>query len=241
MIIEFLVGFGILIGYYLIAASLAALLHKTTKIPSEVSRKTLHLICTMSVFVFLNAFKNWYIAVLAAIAFILVVYPILSLFENFKMYKLFLSERKGGEVKRSMILAIGMIAILITIFWGWAGRDWKYIIIVAVMAWGFGDAAAALIGKSVGRNFIKAPLVDGKKTFEGTFSMLIVSFLAIYVTTLVYDVAPWHICMIIAFIAAPVSAIVELISHNGCDTLTVPISTGVLVFALVYIIRLLGV
>ena len=133
------------------------------------------------------------------------------------------------------------IASLIFIFWGLLGEDWQYIAAVAVMAWGFGDAAAALVGKAFGRHRIRHEQIDGPKTVEGSHAMLIVSGLAAFLTLQLYAGHPWHISLPVAFIAAIVSSAVELFSRRGMDTLTVPISAGFTALTLLTFFSFLGI
>jgi phytol kinase len=120
---------------------------------------------------------------------------------------------------------------LIFVFWGVLGTEWKYIAVVAVMAWGFGDAAAALVGKNFGRRRILHPQIEGTKTMEGTHAMYVTAGLAIFFTLLIYAGQPWYVSLDGRAAGAPVSAVVELFSNRGIDTLTVPISTGLAVSA----------
>ncbi|HYE11381.1 MAG TPA: hypothetical protein VEF53_14510 [Patescibacteria group bacterium] len=66
MLREALVGFGMIIGYYVIAASLLLFIRVFLKPPKELFRKLLHMACVMSVWVLLYAFDAWYLAMLAA-------------------------------------------------------------------------------------------------------------------------------------------------------------------------------
>jgi dolichol kinase len=109
------------------------------------------------------------------------------------------------------------------------------------MAWGFGDAAAALVGKAFGRNRILHPRIEGAKTYEGTLAMIVVAGLAIFLTLLVYAGQPWKVSLTVAALVAPVSATVELFSNRGMDTLTVPLSVAFLVLHLMSLFSSLGV
>ncbi len=202
---------------------------------AELLRKTLHIICMILILLVVNMFATWYDAVFAVIIFVLIGYPILVLLERFPKYSNFFAERRKGEVKRSLLLVSLMVVILISVFWGWLGTTWKYTIIIAVMAWGFGDAAAALVGKAYGDHYIDHNLVEGKKTIEGTLAMFAVSWLVIFVIIMIYTEVPWYLCFIIALLVAPVCAIVELFSRRGMDTITVPISAAILIFTYTYI------
>ena len=80
------------------------------------------------------------------------------------------SER--GELRKQLIYVQLSFALLILIFWGVLGVDWRYVAAVAIMGWGFGDAAAALIGKAFGRRRVFHYLVDLGKTYEGTAAVI---------------------------------------------------------------------
>jgi dolichol kinase len=193
----------------------------------------LHTVCFLSIFVLLYAFEHWYLAAAAAVLFALLIYPILALLEQHPLYDGLFSQRRSGEVKKSLMLVFFMMAALISIFWGLLGESWKYIVVIAVLAWGFGDAAAALVGKKYGRHQVRSRLVEGTKTWEGTLAMYLVSACAISVSLLVYAVLPWYLCLTAAVIIAAVSALAELVSHKGSDTVNVPLATALPLFGLI--------
>jgi dolichol kinase len=171
---------------------------------------------------------------------VVIAYPLLILAEKTSFYKRVATERSSGEFKSSLIIVQASITLLLFIFWGLLGPEWKYIAVVAVMAWCFGDAAAALIGKSFGRRFIQHSLIEGKKTLEGTQAMYFTAGLAIFLTTLFYAGQPWYTSLAVALLVAPISAAVELFSNRGLDTLTVPVVTGIAVFSLMSLFSFLG-
>src|SRR5512145_310153 len=150
-----LIGFGLFIGYFVIAALPLLLLKMHIDVPFELTRKMYHFVITLSIFPLLNLFSTWYAALLAALAFALLVYPVLALVERSSLYKRIAVERTDGEFKNSLMIVQLSLATLIFVFWGLLGDAWQYIAVVAVMAWGFGDAAAALVGKTYGRRRIQ--------------------------------------------------------------------------------------
>lgn len=241
MIRNDLVGFGLFLGYFVVTGLPPVLLRAYFKMPFEITRKMYHLVIALSIFPLLELFSTWYAAVLAVFAFLLMVYPVLVVVERSSWYKRIAVEREGGEFKRSFIIVQLSIAILISISWGLLGHDWQYVAVVAVMAWGFGDAAAALVGKAYGRRRIRHPRIEGAKTYEGTFTMLVVAGLATFVTLLVYAGQSWQASLTVATLVAPVSATVELFSQRGTDTLTVPLSVAVMVLPLTSLLSYLGV
>ncbi len=230
MFYEGLKGLGALAGYFIGVILVMFVLKKLCKLPREVFRKTLHIFAVMSILVVLAACAQWQGALLAVLAFAAIVYPALAWLERLPVYGRILPERKPGEIKKSLLLYFLMMGLLIAVFWGWLGAQWKYIILVAMMAWGFGDASAALIGKAFGRHPIRHRWVDGKKTAEGTASMWAVSGVVIFVATVLRSGAPWYVCLLIAALVAPICALVELISKGGTDTVTVPVTAGFLLF-----------
>lgn len=219
-------GFFVFIAYYIIGASLLLLIHKVFSIPRELFRKMLHMVCVLSIFVLLYAFDTWYWAACSALLFALLIYPVIGFLERYPRFMEILVERKSGEIRSSLMLVFFMMALMIAVFWGIFGPGRKVVIAAAVMAWGLGDAAAALVGKALGKHPIHHPRVEGPKTLEGTLAMGIVSACAVFITLLCYGILPWYFSFIVACLVAPICALTELYSRNGIDTFTVPLAAG---------------
>jgi len=237
MYLEFAKGYVILLCYFAVCASGAFVLRRLVTMPVEVFRKTLHIILLGSIFILTYAFGTWWVSAIAAIAFMAMVFPILHLAEKrMSGYSELLTERKKGEIKRSLVIVFVMFAALICICWGWLGE--KYLVIASVLAWGLGDAAAALVGKRFGRHHIEGKLVEGRKSLEGTVAMFVVSFISVMVVLLVHNPIEWYAYTPIAAATAAVCAIVELYTRGGMDTLTCPLAAAAI---LIPLIRLWGV
>jgi len=230
---EFIAGFSTLLGYFAVCASGALLLRHCVSLPREVFRKTLHMIALGSVFVFTFAFRTWWVSAMAAAAFGAVVFPLLALAERLPGYADMLTERKSGEIKRSLIVVSCMFTLLIIICWGRLGE--RYLVIASVLAWGLGDAAAALVGKRFGRHYIEGRWVEGRKSLEGTLAMFAVSFAAVMAVLLVWAPVYWHGYVPIAAATAGVAALVELYTRNGMDTITCPLAAAATLIPLVYL------
>ena len=235
-----IIGLGLYFAYFVAAALLALLFKRYIKVPSELFRKMLHLVITLSILPLLKLFSAWYIAVLAALLLVVIIYPVLTRVEKTTFFKGFAPERKGGEFKNSLVIVQLSFVLLITVFWGLLGVDYHYIAIVAVMAWGFGDGAAALVGKAIGRRRIRSRLIEGTKTVEGTHAMLVVAGLTIFLTLLIYAGQPWYVSLAVGALVAPVCAAVELFSSRGMDTLTVPLVTAFSVLSLMSLFSFLS-
>ncbi|HOD92607.1 MAG TPA: phosphatidate cytidylyltransferase [Clostridia bacterium] len=231
--IEFITGFGFLLGYFLVCAATALVLRFYVKMHAEVFRKILHMILLCSIFVLIYAFNTWWLSVAATMIFIVLVYPILYFAERIPKYSQFLTERKNGEIKKSLVVVFVMFAILISVCWGWL--DLKYLVIASVFAWGLGDAAAALIGKRFGKYYIEGKMVEGRKSLEGTLAMFIVSFISVLLIFTFYSGLSWQNYRLIALVTAVVSAVVELYTKGGMDTLTCPLAAAFTMILLLYL------
>jgi len=236
MLSEFIIGYGTLLGYFVICVMCALTLRRLVKVPPEVFRKPLHIIVLGSIFIFTYVFNTWWISVIAALVFTVMVFPVLFFSERIPGYSELLIERKKGEIKRSLIVVFSMFTILICICWGWLGE--KYLVIASVLAWGFGDAAAALIGKRFGRHYLEGKLIEGRKSLEGTLAMFVVSFISVIVVLIIHNSVNWYIYIPIAVVTAAVCSVVELYTKNGMDTLTCPLAAAAIMIPL---ILLLGV
>lgn len=232
-------GFGLYIGFFIVVGLPTLLLKMCFDVPFEVTRKLYHIMITLSIFPLL-IFNTWYMAVLAIGVFTVIAYPLLIGLKNTVFYRRIAVERADGEFKRSLIVVQVSLALVISVFWGLLGAEWKYIAVAAVLAWGFGDAAAALVGKRFGRRPIHHTRIEGTKTLEGTLAMTVVAGGALFLTLLIYAGQPWGVSLAVALLGAPVCAAVELFSHQGMDTLTVPISAGLAVLSWTAFFTFLG-
>ncbi len=238
-----LIGAGILLAYYLVVAALLPVLLKYRfGVKTEYVRKTHHIAYSLSIFLLLNLFSTWYYAIGAAFLLVLLGYPALLLVEKTAFYRKYFVERtkEQGELRRQLIYVQLSFALLILIFWGLLGTSWHYIAAVAVMGWGFGDAAAALVGKTFGKRRMLHRYIEKAKTFEGTIAMVIAAGLATFFTLLFYAGMPWLQSLLISLVAAPVCSVVELFSRKGSDTLTVPLSASAVIIPLIYLFSVLG-
>lgn len=233
----------VLIVYYLVGLlAIPTMLKAWSKLPSEVIRKMQHVAYSLSVFILLRLFSTWYMAVAAAFVLVLLAYPALYFLEKTSVYKRLFVDRtdRGGELRKQLLYVQLSFAILILLFWGILGAKWQYMVAVAVMAWGFRDAAAALVGKFLGKRTIIHAWVEGAKTHEGSMAMMLAAFVAVFLTLLFLSELSWYISLLVALVVAPISAVVELFSKRGTDTLTIPLATAAVAFPLVVLFAYLG-
>lgn len=217
---EFLHGAGVVCIYFAAAASAALLARKLIKIPDEIFRKTLHFILLFSYIPFAFAFETWWRSVLLTVLLELLIYPALALAERLPMFSSFVTERKHGEFKQSMLLAFTMLAVCNTVCWGLLGD--QYLGLACMYAWGVGDAFAALIGKRFGKHRITWKYADKHKSVEGSAAMFLTSAIAVASVLLAHDHLTLPAYIVIPAAGAAVSTLVEMVTKDGRDTIYCP-------------------
>ena len=218
----FLHGAGIVLLYFLIAATTMIILRRLLRIPDELFRKLLHYVLQASYLLFVGAFDAWWMSALLGLLIVALVYPILQWAGRFPGFSRFVNERKKGEFKSSLVLAFVMLAVCITVCWGLLGD--KYFGVACMYAWGIGDGAAALVGKRFGKHKLKLPFVDPHKSVEGSLAMFVSSAAAVLLVMLFHGHASPLACVIVPLAGAGAAAIVEMMTPNGMDTVTCPVA-----------------
>jgi len=222
-------GAIVMAAYYAVALFGVPLwLRGATGAPLEVVRKVQHVAFAFGTLLLLVLFGHWTeaLAVLAGLA--LLAYPVLLAWEGRPSYRRWLTDRRprGGELRRQLLQAVGTQALLIGVFWGLLGPEWRPAIAAAAMVWGFGDAAAALVGRYLGRRRWPLRAVEGAKTVEGTAAMVAAAAVAAFVTLAAFGGSPWWLSLVAAVCVAPVAGGTELFSRGGSDTVTVPLASA---------------
>ena len=161
---EFLYGSSIFVLYVIPAAAIMLTARHFLRIPDELFRKILHFILLGAYIPLLFAFQTWWMSAAFAVAVIVLVYPILALAGRIPAFSSFVNERRQGEFKSSLVLALSVAAFSICICWGLL--DDKLLVLACVYAWGVGDAFAALIGKRFGKHKIRMRFADPRKSIE---------------------------------------------------------------------------
>ncbi len=228
---ELLYGVGNILIYFSVAVVIVLTVRKLTHIYDELFRKILHFVLLGSLAVWTVSFKTWWLELVTVIAFVVIVYPILIFFERFKTYSQVVTERKKGELKNSLIVVFVMFAIVVAVTRGIFNDS--LLALASVYAWGIGDAFAALIGKRFGKHKIKGKLLSGEKSVEGTCAMFLSSFISVLTILLIRGGVHVGMCIVISLLTAAVSALCELYTRDGYDTVSCPLaSMAVLIISL---------
>ena len=230
----FLHGTGITVLYIIIAASCMLLARTFLTIPDELFRKILHFILLGAYIPLVFAFEAWWMAALFALSLIVILLPVLTVAEKIPMFSSFVNERKKGEFKSSMVLAVGMMAFSVAVCWGLFAD--KFLVLASIYAWGVGDGLAALVGKRFGKHKIKWKFADGKKSVEGSLTMFFCALVSVCIVLLLRGEISTVMCFVIAFLAALVCAVAELCAKNGLDTIICPVSAMIVIIPMVILI-----
>lgn len=192
-----------------------------TKLPSYVFRKLLHFVAFSCVTLMILKAESWQAAALTAVLLAVVLYPILSVLESAPWFAKLFVQKSKGEIKRSFLLLLFMFAAIISVCWGIFDRP--HLAAAAILMWGAGDAAAALVGIPYGKHKVKSRFTGGKKSWEGSLAMLLVSFICGMIV--LYSVQQMDLppALLSAGLGALLGTATELFSPSEYDTVTVPV------------------
>ena len=230
----FLYGTGITVLYIIVAAGSIFLARKLFSIPDELFRKLLHFVLLGAYIPLVFAFDAWWMAAIFAASLIVVLFPALSIAGKIPVFSSFVNERKKGEFKSSMVLAVGMMAFSVTVCWGFFAD--RYLVLAAIYAWGIGDGFAALVGKRFGKHKIKWKIADGKKSVEGSLAMFFCALISVCAVLLIRGGIGIAMCLTIAFLSAIVCTIAEMTAKNGFDTIICPVSAMIVIIPMVMLV-----
>ena len=225
-----LYGTRITMLYILIAAGSIFLARKLFRIPDELFRKMLHFVLLGAYIPLVFTFDAWWMAAVFAASLIVILFPALSVAGRIPLFSTFVNERKKGEFKSSMVLAVGMMVFSVTVCWGLFAD--RYLVLASVYAWGIGDGFAALIGKRFGKHKIRWKLADSKKSVEGSLAMFFCALASVFTVLLIRVGIGVVMCFVIALLAAIVSTIAEMCAKDGWDTVLCPVSAMIIILPL---------
>jgi dolichol kinase len=98
--------------------------------------------------------------------------------------------------------------------------DNMVVIAIGILAMSYGDGFASVIGIKFGKK--KYSIFGEQKSYIGSFSMLIFTFITMIIALLYYNIAISQYVLLVLLFIAFVAAIVEAITPKGLDNLTVP-------------------
>jgi len=237
-----LVAMAFLIGYYLAFAIPIALLSSfLPEAKREPTRKSYHIFASLSIIIILSFFSAWYSALISVLLIMGIALILVVVLEKFKAPPITKVKRysKKSEIPSQIGFICIVLFVLLTFFWGILGEEYKFIAAIGVVAWGFGDATSALVGKSLGRNQLKQKIFDGEKTREGTTAGALAASAGVFVALLFFNPLAIPGQIILAIFSGITSAVVEATSRKGVDTLTVPLAVCAVAAPLYFLLNYL--
>ena len=192
-----------------------------TKVPSFVFRKLLHIVAFTGISLMILWAESWQAAAITSGLLAVILYPILHLAEKQPWFNRLFVQKSPGEIKKSMLLLFVMFTTLIAIAWGIF--DQVELAVASILMWGVGDAAAGLVGIPFGKHKVRCRFTDGKKSWEGSFAMLLSSFAVGFLVLTLTQKIGWPRALLSAGIGALIGAATELFSPSEYDTVTVPV------------------
>jgi uncharacterized protein (TIGR00297 family) len=190
--------------------------------PPEFTRKLVHIGAGMWVFGALALFDHWWAALIATTAFIGINY---------------LSARRSlipaMDAARTEGLGTVWFMVSFTVLLGWMWSQGRPVLAAAaMMALTWGDAAAALVGRALGRHRYR--IAGETRSLEGSAALIAATFLSVLPTLLLLDPAhyPLDRALPVAALVALCAALLEPAAPQGQDNLSIPIGSGIVLWLL---------
>jgi len=173
---------------------------------------------------------SWQSASLASVVVAAALYPVLRLLEHEPWFADLFVQKKPGEVRKSLLMLFLMFSAVTAVSWGVFGKP--FVAAAAILMWGTGDAAAALIGIPFGKHKVRLKPADGKKSWEGSAAMLAVAFVSGFCVLRFRSGMPVSYSLFAALTASLFGTATELFSPSEWDTVTVPTVTAAVLLLL---------
>jgi phytol kinase len=224
-----------LIASYLYAFGLLFIVEaigKRLKWPQAFTRKIIHIGAGMWIWGILALFDTWSIGIIPFATFIVLNY----VFYRFQIFK---AMDAVDSSPGTVYFAIS-ITILFASLWRTGGAlDRVPLAAAAVMAMTWGDGLASIIGQKYGKHIYTT--FGHQRSREGSTAMAIATFVVILITLIWLPgsaLSPnstalsfWSI-LLLTVIGTTVATTAEAFSPAGTDNLSVPLLTGLVLFAL---------
>jgi dolichol kinase len=163
---------------------------------------------------------------------IIILFFGLLIIEHFSWFEDLLVEKYPHEILISLTLFY--ISVGLSIYLGWGIYNLYFLPLIAVLTSGLGDAFGALIGKPYGNHIIEGRFVEGKKSLEGSVSVLVISFLVSFIGLMIIGVYPWYFNLLIGLTLGICSSLVELFTKHNLDNIVlILVNTGILMMFVV--------
>ncbi|MTI95842.1 MAG: phosphatidate cytidylyltransferase [Firmicutes bacterium] len=221
-----MISTGMFMSYFLIFAiiGISELLVRLFHLPKEESRKFVHIGVSHWWLIAMFFFTEWQWAIIPPITFIFLnlVSWYTGIFDSM--------ERKTRDIN-NLGTVYFPIALLILVLLTWFDSPvfegvHPYIGALGIMAMGYGDGFAGLIGTNFGKT--KYTLFGATKSVEGSIAMLVASFIPLFVILLLGPGLGLVWALGGALLLAVAATAIEALTPKGLDNLTVPLGTALI-------------
>ena len=214
--------------YYFIFISALILLKIFGSLSKEFIRKSYHFFYGISLALAVYLFENWYIILIFLIGFYLLAFIYLKIENQYLSFKLIDFDRRNTtfaenrELHKQLKYLFVMQVLLIVIFLAVLAQPEAAIF--GTVVWAVGDAFAGFIGKYFGRDRYNNFIFSKKKSLQGSLAFLFTGFFSLIILTLILPEFLLEINFIIKiFFITVVATVIEAVSRDGLDTITVPL------------------
>lgn len=215
---------GLILSFVLILLIIfvSELLVKQFKLPKEESRKFVHIGVSHWWLLAMFSFTSWKWAIIAPIAFIF-----LNLFSWYT--GLFNSMERGSRNINDLGTVYFPISLLALVLLTWHDNPILPGITplagaVGIMAMGYGDGFAALVGTRLGKN--KFTVLGSVKSLEGSGAMFAAALIPLFLLISLGTEMSWPAALGSAAALAALATLIEAITPQGLDNLTVPLAVS---------------
>jgi len=209
LILSYVYVFGILF--------ISEVLHRWPGLSLVLTRRFVHVGVGMWAFGTVLLFQDWRWAIVPPLTFIVI---------NYISYRQDVFKAMEDKDKRNLGTVYFPISFAAIIALCW---DKPAVVVGGLMPMVWGDALAAIVGQRWGRH--QYHLFGYSKSWEGTATMFVVSFVSVLLTLLFFGL-PATTSLVVSLIVAAVAALVEGLSMWGIDNITVPLVSAVVLWLL---------
>ena len=209
---------GVLLVYIYVAILLITTEKILDNVQTDISRKFLHIMVGNIAFLLPIFQTRWIMAFVAAGPFILFTF----LMSPYSPIKSMRGKTSGAGHGMGLVYYAIAWTVLAYIFF-----DYKVIIAIGILAMSYGDGFASVIGSRLGKH--KFNIWGDEKSFVGSTSMFIFTFITISIALLYYGI-PFDNKIVILLYITLVATIIEAFSPKGLDNLSVPFVAPILYY-----------
>lgn len=206
------------------------LLRVFAKIPDYIFRKILHSIAAGMITILVVIPTHWWISEIVMGVCILGLSILLLIFEHTSVYQKFFIEKYKHEVLFSYLIFSLVVTSLIAFFWGFRGDANRFLVIVAILSWAFGDASASIVGHLIGKHKISGKMIEGIKSIEGSIACFLLAFIISFILLLLLMHYLWWLALLEALLIGVLVSLAELFTKKGLDNLSCPLVAAIILF-----------